>query len=228
VKRVLACMLLLALVPVLSAGCGDTSTASPQSTTAAPAATEVPFDEPTSTSPPATQAPPIELSPAAKPAGSFVSYENEELDLHIEYPEEWQIAERQTLQTILFVSPETEVEGAFRSNVSIGVQVLVSPQMSLQDYTDAFLSQAPAQLAGFRLLESEPAILAGNPGQRVVYAATQDGLALQWLQVWMLEGGRAYITTYTAEERTFDQFLAEAQYMIATLSVYPPTASPSP
>jgi hypothetical protein len=219
VKRVLTYILLLALLPALSAGCGGAPTPPPGPTATTLAATEMPQPEPTPSSPPASLAPPAEPSPAPKPAGSFMRYENEDLNVRLEVPEEWEISERLTQNTVLFVTPATPIEGEFRSNVSIAVQVLASPQTSLQAYTEAFLAQAPNLLTDFRLLASEPVILAGRPAQRVVYAATQNGLALQWLQVWALEGDRAYIVTYTAEESRFDQFLTEIHYIISTIEV---------
>jgi hypothetical protein len=221
VKRTLIYALLFALVPALLAGCGGTPTALPEPTASLPAATEAPTAEPTATSLPPTPAPPAEATPASKPAGSFSGYESEDLGFSLEYPEAWQIVERQSLNTVAFVTSASGVEGEFRANLSVGVQDLGSPQISLQAYSDLFLQQAPAQIDSFELIESEPALLDGLPAHRVVYSGMQYGLPLQWLQVWTLAGGRAYIVTYTAEVSPFDEFLDEVHYIISTIEIAP-------
>ena len=220
-KRTFIYALLFALVPALLAGCGATPTALPEPTATLPAATQAPTAEPTATSPPPTPAPPAEASPAPRPAGSFSDYESADLGFSLEYPEAWQIVERQSLNTVGFVTPASGVEGEFRANLSVGVQDLGSPQISLQAYTDLFLQQAPAQIDSFELIESGPALLAGLPAHRVVYSGMQYGLPLQWLQVWTLAGGRAYIVTYTAEVVPFDEFLDEVHYTISTIEIAP-------
>jgi hypothetical protein len=210
-------VLLLALVPALLAGCAPTATPSPQPPTAPPP-TATPAATPT---PPPTAAPPAEASPAPRPEGSFVRYGSEPFGFGLEHPEAWDIVEREQLNTVLFVVPGTGVEGEFRANLSVGVQEVAPPLDSLGAYTGAFLDAAPDQIDEFDLVSSEPALLDGRPAHRVIYAGNQVGLPLKWLQVWALDGGRAYIVTYTAEPAAFGRYLPQAEYMISTLEIAP-------
>jgi hypothetical protein len=223
VKRILTCVSLFILVPALLAGCG--STAAPPATATAPPPTVEP-PTPTPTTPPPTAAPPAEASPAPRPEGAFERYQSETLGFAIEQPQDWTVVERERVNTILFVVPDTGVEGEFRTNLSVGVHEAAPPLDALGAYTDAFLAQAPDQITDFRLLESEPALLDGRPAHRVVYTGSQTGMDLKWLQVWALDAGRAYIVTYTAEPDRYALHLPQTAYMISSLDIAPaPEAS---
>ncbi|MGD8397362.1 MAG: hypothetical protein PVG11_00760 [Anaerolineae bacterium] len=205
-KRKLSYVLLIAVLLMTLAGCG---------------ATPSPVPTPTPTQPPPTETPtpPAEPTAPAKPAGEFTTYEAAGGDFGIKVPAGWQVVEREANNTILFVSPAPADSTAFRENVGVTIQDLGTDLLTLEDYTGGFLSQAPDLVDNYHLIDSEGTTLADQPAYRVLYTGEQMGLPLQWLQVWMLKDGRAYIVTYTAEPDQFDEALNIAAYMISSLEV---------
>jgi serine/threonine-protein kinase len=206
VERNWTYVLLIAILLITLAGCG---------------ATPSPVPPPTATQPPPTQTPSPTTEPTAppKPAGEFVGYDAAGGGFGIEFPADWQVVEREASNTILFVSPAPADSTAFRENVGVTIQDLGTDFLTLEDYTGGFLSQAPDLVGNYHLIDSQGATLADQPAYRVVYTGEQMGLPLQWLQVWTLKDGRAYIVTYTAEPDQFDEFLDTAAYMISSFEL---------
>ena len=203
-KRVFLFRLLVALTPALLGACGAAPTAEP---------TPTPTAEPTAVPPTAEPA-----TPSPAPAGELAVYDASEFFL-LEYPAAWEIVERATEKSVLFVSPQTTGDDLFRENVGVLRQELADESTTVGDYTREFLDAAPDTIDNYELVSSEPMMLSGRPAHRVIYAGSQGGVMLGWMQVWTISGGNAYILTYTGDPAGFETFLDDANAIIASFTL---------
>jgi hypothetical protein len=204
VKRVFLFLLLVALTPALLGACGAVPTAQP---------TPTPTAEPTALPPTAEPA-----TPSPAPAGELAVYDANEFFV-LEYPAAWEIVERATENSVLFVSPQTAGDDLFRENVGVLRQELVDESTTVGEYTREFLAAAPDTIDNYELVSSEPMRLSGLPAHRVIYGGTQGGVMLGWMQVWTISGGNAYILTYTGDPAGFETFLDDANAIITSFTL---------
>lgn len=135
------------------------------------------------------------------------------------YPAAWEVIEKETTPTVLFVALKTADGDPFRENVGVTRQALADQATTVETYTDEFLTLAPEMLDDYVLVSSQSATLAGLPAHRVIYTGSQNGMPLQWLQVWTVTGGQAYILTYTADPAEFQTYLADADALISSFTL---------
>ena len=88
------------------------------------------------------------------------------------YPAAWEVIEKETTPTVLFVALKTADGDPFRENVGVTRQALADQATTVETYTDEFLILAPEMLDGFVLVSSESAMLAGLPAYCVVYTGS--------------------------------------------------------
>jgi len=202
VKRVIRYGLLLIVLTVWLVGCGQAPTPEPTATARL---------EPTEVPP--TAAP---LAPA--PARELSVYEDSAY-FTLEYPADWEIVERPSQNSVIFLTPQAGGEGVFRENVGILRQELDDPSTTVGTYTREFLAAAPQMVDGYALVTSEPARLSGLPAHRVIYGGSQNGVALGWLQVWTISDGNAYVLTYTGDPDGFETFLDDANGIVESFTL---------
>jgi len=120
---------------------------------------------------------------------------------------------------VTFLSPSDGPDDRFRESVNVLVQDLPFSMMTLRQYTDTSLSQATGQIPDFTLLSSNPTLLADREAQRVIYRGQQAGYDLEWEQVWLVDRGRAYVVTLTAELSRFATIHATAEAVIQSFAL---------
>jgi len=185
---------------------GPTATASPQAT-ATPEVSPAPAEDTTTPSP-------------TRGSRTYLSYESEANAFSINYPEEWEVSERESMPgTTVFVAPLQGEDDTFRENVTVVVQSLPAGTSTLDEFTELALSQGQEYIPQFTVRESRPTTLGGSPAQEVVYTGLQGERELRWLQLWTLAGDQVYILTYTAEELGFTAFRSVVQQMIRSMEI---------
>ena len=120
---------------------------------------------------------------------------------------------------VTFLSPSEGPDDRFRENVNVLVQDLPFSTMTLRQYTETSLSQATSQIPDLKLLSSNPTLLADREAQRVTYSGQQGGHFLEWEQVWLVDRGRAYVITLTAELSRFYTIHATAEAVIQSFAL---------
>ena len=120
---------------------------------------------------------------------------------------------------VTFLSPSDGPDDRFRESVQVLVQDLPFSTMTLRQYTDISLSQATSQIPDFTLLSSNPTLLADREAQRVIYRGQQGAYELKWEQVWLVDRGRAYVITLTAELNRFATLHATAEAIIQSFGL---------
>lgn len=206
-RAILALLLLAAL-----AACGG-QTASPEQSEPA---------ESTATASSQAALPPQDTPAPSPTRGSrtYLSYASEANGYSIQYPEEWQVSEKESLPgTTTFVAPLQGQGDSFRENVSVVVQTLPAGATTLDEYTEMALAQGQTYIPLFVVRESRSTTLDGQPAQEVVYTGVQGERAMRSLGIWTLVNDRVYILTYTAEDQEYTAFRSIVQQMIRSMEI---------
>lgn len=90
------------------------------------------------------------------------------------------------------------------------IQSLPDPDMSLQEYSELSTEQAPQLIQDFEVLDTVTTSVGGHEAGRVHYSGSISGNALEWQALWLVEGGKAYVITFTADPGSFSDYLAQA------------------
>jgi hypothetical protein len=210
----LALLLLAALV-----ACGRQTASPEQSEPAESTATA----SPQAAVPPDASTAPVEDTPTPSPtrgSRTYLSYESEANGFSIDYPEEWQVSDKESMPgTTAFVAPLQGQGDSFRENVSVVVQTLPAGTTTLDKYTEMALAQGQEYIPLFAVQESRPTTLGSNPAQEVVYTGLQGEREMRWLGIWALVEDRVYILTYTAEDQEYTAFRSVVQQMIRSVQI---------
>lgn len=141
----------------------------------------------------------------------------------MEYPEGWSIRENPSAGVIVaFGSPQESSSDTFVDNVNVSVSDFSSkPDMTLNEVSDLWQKQVKEDLAGetLELLETKPDTLAGQDAKRLVYTYSRQEKDIKGMVVITLKNKKAYIVTYTAEEKSFNKFENAANTVATSLQV---------
>ena len=148
----------------------------------------------------------------------FLSYENKEHGIKILYPYNWEIAENFMGSIVIFRSPKENVFDDFQENVNIVVKKLEKNE-SLDELTKEAIEDIKANIPNAKFLLSKDVVINNEVWHKVVYTGKFLGLKLKWLQLWKIEGGKAYMITYTAKENNFYDYLPIVDKMINSFEI---------
>ncbi len=139
-------------------------------------------------------------------------------DIKLKYAKNWQKDDVRNIITgeqVIFTSPKQDSVDKYQENISIRVEKLTNPRITLSTYTQATISEIKKYYLDAKIIESSSMILANKPAKLVVYNG-KDGksLAIKNLEVWTIDRGNAYIITYKAAPDRYYQHLETAMTMI--------------
>ena len=136
----------------------------------------------------------------------FSVYENRELGIKFEYPDDW--TPPFELGGLMFLY----APGVGGENVNISVDDSLDVSLSSDDL-EAAARLTVVTLNGTRL-ESGWTSLGGYPAYEIAYTVELDGETFYSRQVFMARGRTQYVLTYTAFPSTYMDYLDEFQDMI--------------
>jgi eukaryotic-like serine/threonine-protein kinase len=149
---------------------------------------------------------------------SWKIYTDKIAKIKIKYATTWQVENLHNVVTgenATFTSAKQSSADKYRENVSIRVENLMNPQMTLSNYTKSAISEIEKYYRGAKIIESSPTKLAKKPASLVVYTGKDENLLpIKNLEVWTIDRGKAYIVSYKAEPDRYYQFLETAMTMI--------------
>jgi len=116
---------------------------------------------------------------------------------------------------VALLSPLEGSSDNFRESVNVLVQTLPD-KMTLDEYTKLSLDQASKLITGFDLLDQGSTTVAGSPARQMHYRGQQGVFRLEIKQVWMVQDGKAFVLTYTAEREQYTADLPTAEAMFAS------------
>jgi eukaryotic-like serine/threonine-protein kinase len=154
----------------------------------------------------------------------FKPYNNTQYKFAIEYPENWNIKERDS--AIWFASP---VDG---SSGNFGVQVQSSQNISMGQLVQDQLERYKQGFKDFHVISSNLTSLFGKTANRTDYSFKSEepkylgtdlfGTTIDnflALAVSTIKNGNFYTVTYISTAENFDKFLPTAEKMLSTLKL---------
>lgn len=153
----------------------------------------------------------------------FLTYENPDYDVSIQYPNDWTPSEDNLLrhQVVMFSAPEIEEKESSVSTIIyipaelvVAVQPLYSPNMTLSQFVKQFLNEAYSSPSDYRIIESSNTTFAGMPAQKIIMYEYGDDSNSKVQRTIGIHNGTAYMIKYLAEPGQFDSYLPTAQAMI--------------
>jgi hypothetical protein len=133
-------------------------------------------------------------------------------EFSIQYPKDWELSQTGEMGTsfVLF-APLLAKQDPFKENVNLITQDLAGQEISLEDYTVASEDQIKKMLSKSKIISNEVESVNGLEYNKLIYTGTQGAFDLQYEQFYWIENEKAYILTFTTEQREFSdmQLLGE-------------------
>ena len=152
----------------------------------------------------------------------FLTYENPELGISIQYPSNWEKLVNLDNFVTFTAPPETDTR-IYPAALGLKVQELSSSQNnipSLQEITKVQMSDLKKSNPDLKVLESTSTTIAGKPAHKIVFSATDNKeVERKAMQVWTVIGNKAVLITYKAEPDKFASYLPTIERMIDSFKV---------
>ncbi|MEL6927180.1 MAG: serine/threonine-protein kinase [Cyanobacteria bacterium J06600_6] len=149
-----------------------------------------------------------------EPKIELSAYENQNQGFRVDYPQKWSKQNRDDFFAtgVIFFSPLVNEADRFKEKVSVLVETLPS-DLSLSAYTEQSLAEI-RQLSDPDIQQAQEVRLGKDEARQIVYRGEENGRSVQRMQVWSLNGNRAYVVTYTALPEDYDRYLPTVEKMI--------------
>ena len=143
---------------------------------------------------------------------NFLKYKDDTIE--IDYPAGW-IHELHARGLITFLASSEGNSNTYPAGLGIVVQQLKSKNMPLNEITKIQIKNLTQSHPDFRLIESSELRLSNNIAKKIVFTATDDmNHERKAMQIWTLNGDKAYLITYKAEPGQYSKYLPTIQKMI--------------
>ena len=153
-------------------------------------------------------------SPTTTTSNDFLTYQDVTLGIKIDYPAGW-IHELHAGGLVTFLASLEGDSNTYPAGLGITVQHLKSKNMPLSEITRVQIKNLTQNHPDFRLVESTEFKIAGNIANKIVFTAT-DSMKHERkaMQIWTLNGDKAYLITYKAEPGKYSKYLPTIQKML--------------
>ena len=158
-------------------------------------------------------------------SSNFIVYQNVTMNIKIEYPAVWKIAEHNSANNKLleFIAPPESHMDIFPPVVTVSVRNLTSNNVTLAIYTKENLDEAKRSLPNFQLVESNDTTLDGLKAHRMVYTFVSSNpsaqLHFQTMNIWAIKDDRVYTFTYSDSRSEYTRHIPIIQKMIDSFKV---------
>jgi serine/threonine-protein kinase len=126
--------------------------------------------------------------------------------IKFKYPRNWQ--ETPAIDKLTRIVPKNTISSSLTPEFFITIDELFQSE-SLEDYTKFSIRQIEALGQNAKIIKSEPIQLGETQGYQVVYESRDNihKVNFQEMQVWIVNGKKAYILTYRAEDKSYPEFV---------------------
>lgn len=136
----------------------------------------------------------------------------EEPDYSISYPDSFELDKSGRLRTKFILSVKSEdYYRVFRENVNLMRQNIKSMNLDLAGFAKLSEKEILELIPEAKLISSESLKKNKQAYHKIIYTGEQQGMKLQWLQYYFVEGDRAYVLTFTARQAVFSDYQALAE-----------------
>jgi serine/threonine-protein kinase len=121
------------------------------------------------------------------------------------YPKNWQ--ETPAIDKLTRIIPKNMISSSLTPEFFITIDELFQSE-SLEDYTKFSIGQIEALGQNAKIIKSGRIQLGETQGHQVVYESRDNihKVNFQEMQVWIVNGKKAYILTYRAEDKSYPEF----------------------
>lgn len=148
---------------------------------------------------------------------NFLTYQDNSLGLRIDYPAGW-IHELHAGGLVTFLPSLEDSSNTYPAGLGITVEHLKSKNMRLSDITKIQIKNLTQNHSDFRLLQSTEFRVAGNIANKIVFTATDSmNHERKAMQIWTLNGDKAYLITYKAEPGQYSNYLPTIEKMVDSI-----------
>lgn len=151
------------------------------------------------------------ISPAQQASQqSSSTYSSYDDNVSIQTPEGWNLKENPQPGTqATFFSPKEGAGDKFIENVGLQVSDLsAKPSVTLDEIVKAWIDQSKSEFPdSFKVVSEDKTTLGGIEAVKVISQAKDNISVLKAMTVFALKDNKAYILTYSAEEKSFEKFL---------------------
>jgi hypothetical protein len=94
---------------------------------------------------------------------------------------------------------------------------LTSPDVTTREFSNALLSSYKQQFKNFQLIGSNASMtLSGKPAYEVVYTYGVQPNIFETMEVWVVNGDRAYMILYNADPSDYSHYLPIIDRMVSS------------
>ena len=147
----------------------------------------------------------------------LVSYKNNEYQLNLKYPKNWQAKDVGNKNPILgtevvkFLPRENDGDTL---HLTLNIEEISSEPSTIEEFRDRAIEQI-RKYSQYRIIEKGQTTLGGEPAYYIVFAGDSGQENLKKRQVFAQKSdGEFYVLTYTAEADKYDEFFNDAQAII--------------
>ncbi|OGE33186.1 hypothetical protein A3C59_03655 [Candidatus Daviesbacteria bacterium RIFCSPHIGHO2_02_FULL_36_13] len=137
----------------------------------------------------------------------YSSYDD---NVSIQTPDGWTLKENPQPGTqATFFSPKEGVDDKFIENVGLSVSDLsAKPDVTLDEVVKAWIDQSQSEFPdSFKVISQDKTTLGGAEAVKLIYQAKDKVSSLKGMAIFALKDSKAYILSYSSEEKSFDKFL---------------------
>ena len=141
-------------------------------------------------------------------------YYDDKEDFSIRFPDDWEVVEEFMGTRVFGRSPQSGADDQFQENVNVVVEKVGS--VTLEEYDKISMANVARIVTDYRLIDSGPTTLGGEPGRRMVMSHRMGQYSIMASCHFAVKDGRAYVVTCTALEDTYDQFAPKFDDIVKT------------
>ncbi|MEO1762883.1 MAG: serine/threonine protein kinase, partial [Cyanobacteria bacterium J06629_18] len=123
-----------------------------------------------------------------------------------------------TKEVVAFLPPQSSDKDNFREKVILSIEDYSG---SLEQSKENFTKEINQTVTAAEIIKTNSTTLAFKPAYQIIYTwqDEENNLDLKNLQIWTLQGNKAYILTYTAQKDNYDKFMPIVEKMIKTFEI---------
>ncbi len=141
-------------------------------------------------------------------------------DYSIQYPDDWTLKQTNVMgaKFILF-SQLSGPDDKFRDNINLIVQNLPDSRITLDKLVEISIQQIKELITDAKIIESKRIQGKTSDYHKIIYTGKHGVFFLKYMQyVWVIDN-KAYILTFTAEEKSFDKFFETAKRIMDSFKI---------
>lgn len=129
----------------------------------------------------------------------------------ISYPKDWISSDQKpqpSMQFLLLTDEKSQNEDQFRENINLTTEDLGGTTFSLEEYAKISLDQITSQIPTAEVLSNDPTKIDNWEARTVVWRADfGNNMILQFKQVFLINGGQAYVLTFSSTKAEYDEYI---------------------